>query len=314
MAYFHRINIVLIATGALVACSGADTGPSSDDDATSSGAGGGGGAQLAEVCTQWLADRADLSEGSWSGDIASCQAGDIDVTGRENTLKTLNLYRALAALPAVEHDPLRNQKAQECALIQHANMDKGMLSHTPPSTWNCYTEDGAEASGQGNIATAPGVSAVDLYMVDPGNPSTLGHRRWILSNSVGPVGLGSTSEYSCMWVLGGANDVGKSWVAYPPPGDVPIALMQPFSWTSVDETGWSIQSDEIDLSNAQVSVTDDATSLPVTVTQLESGYGSTYALSFFPQGWESQAGHTYRVSVTGVTPSIAYDVSFVACQ
>ena len=44
-----------------------------------------------------------------------------------------------------------------------------MMSHMPPTTWTCYTADGAEAAGNSNISSGQAVSSVDLYMIDPGN-------------------------------------------------------------------------------------------------------------------------------------------------
>ena len=82
---------------------------------------------------------------------------------------------------------------------------------------------------------------------------------------------------------------------------------------SVDVTGWSLQSDSINLANAQVTVTDNGVDKPVTVTQLYANYGSRNALRFNPQGWTSQAGHTYRVSVTNISTPISYDVEVVDC-
>jgi hypothetical protein len=82
----------------------------------------------------------------------------------------------------------------------------------------------------------------------------------------------------------------------------------------VDSTGWTIQSDSISLSGAQVTITDGGTNRPVTVTNLQSGYGSKYAINMKPQGWTSQAGHTYSVSVTGISQPISYDVQVVACN
>ncbi len=324
MAWKRGGLLSLVAVGALLVACGDDDIKSSDDDGSGAGASGGsdaGGAGAggdsgsgggdSGVCARWRADRMDLDEGSWSGDLMACQAGDIAADSRDNALRLTNLYRWLADLPPVVTDATRDQKAQACALIMHANEQ---LSHNVDSSWTCFSDDGSEAAGKSNIATTPGVRGVDLYMVDPGNDTTLGHRRWILSNSLGPIGLGSTSDYSCMWTLGGSNDAGREWIAFPPPGDVPLELMNPFTWTSVDETGWSVQSDDIDLSNAAVSVTDDGTDMPVTVTVLQNGYGSTHAISFIPQGWTSEAGHTYRVSVTGITPTIEYDVSIADCS
>jgi hypothetical protein len=265
------------------------------------------------VCARWNADRADLSEGAWSGDVNGCAAGDTGAPGRANALRLLNLYRWLAALPPVDHDLARDGKAQECALMMHAN---GQLSHSPPMSWECWSAGGAEAAGSSNIASTPGVVGIDLYLVDPGNDTTLGHRRWLLSNSLGPVGLGSTSMTSCLWVIGGQGDAGAAWTAWPPPGIVPIeAIHVPqVPWAHVDETGWSLQSDAIDVNQAQITISEGGADRPVTVTPLQSGFGSQYAVSIRPQGWVSEAGKTYTVQVDGVPQPFGYEVQIVQCE
>lgn len=269
---------------------------------------GAGGAVASAVCDRWKADRADLSEGSWSGNLTTCEAGDVMGVGRANALRQVNLFRFLAGLPPVTEDATKSSNAQACALMQHANK---MLSHSPPTTWTCYTDAGATAAGQSNIATTAGVRAVGLYMNDRGNETTIGHRRWLLSNSLGPVGLGSTSGYSCLMTIGGTGKAAKAFAAWPPPGDVPLPAIAVEG--SVDPVGWSIQSDTIDLAAAQVTVTDAGTARPVTVMQLPANYGSKYALSFMPMGWSSAAGHRYAVSVTGTSTPISYEVNVIAC-
>ncbi len=264
-----------------------------------------------ELCDRWNGDRASLSEGSWSGSVGACNAGDISDEGRENALRIVNLYRWLANLPEVDHDASRNAMTQDCALMMHAN---GALSHNPPESWTCYTGDGASAAGNSNIATGPGVMAVDMYMADWGNETTMGHRRWILSNGLGPIGLGSTDGYSCMWVLGGSGSGSNQWTAFPPEGPVPWQMMD-CSYESTDSTGWTVQSDGISLGGAQVSITtDDDGELPVDVVDLAGGYGSTSAINILPQGWTSQPGVTYHVAVTGISPTIEYDVEMVDCS
>ena len=266
----------------------------------------------AEVCARWTADRSDMSEGTWSGAVAGCQAGDTGAPGRDNALKLINLYRWLAGLPAVGHDAGLDAKAQQCALMMHAN---GQLSHDPPMQWDCYTADGAQAAKNSNISSTPGVVAVDLYMVDPGNATTFGHRRWILSNGLGPVGLGSTAVNSCMWVLGGQGGGDAAWTAWPPPGVVPIdAIRVPeVPWSNVDETGWTIQSDVIDLGAAQVTIREGGVDRPVKTTALMGGFGSASAIAMTPQGWTSEAGKTYTVEVNGVPQPFSYDVQMVEC-
>ena len=274
--------------------------------------GSGGTGQAMTVCERWNADRANMSEGSWSGSVGACDAGDVTAAGRDNALRIVNLYRWLAGQHEVTHDGTRNQKAQECALMMDAN---NQLSHTPPTSWTCYDADGAEAADKSNIATTPGVQAVDLYMLDPGagNSASMGHRRWILSNSLGPVGLGTTDSYSCLWVIGGNGGSNAPFVAFPSPGVWPLQAMTA-SFGSVDDTGWTIQSDSIDLGSASVTITDGGNSLPVTVSQLLGGYGSSYAIRINPQGWTTAAGHTYQVSVSGVSAPIDYSVEVVDCD
>lgn len=265
------------------------------------------------VCARWKGDRANLSEGMWSGNVMGCMAGDLSADARENTLRVFNLYRWLADMPAVTHDPTMDMQAQACALLMRAN---NSLSHMPPADWTCYNDVGAKAAGRCNISTGPSVGSVDGYMVDPGNDTTIGHRRWILSNTIGPTGIGGTDRHSCLMTMG-TMKVNKPWVAWPAPGIIPIqALSQGIGqWSSkVDMTGWTVQSDSINLASAQVTVTSDGMQLPVTVTQLGTGYGSRYAFRFNPMGWSTTAGKTYSVSVTGSAKPIMYDVQIVDCK
>jgi hypothetical protein len=266
------------------------------------------GGEVEILCSRWNADRADLSEGTWTGSVSSCDPGDVTGGGRDNALTQVNLYRWIAELPPVTTDPTANADTQQCALMMHAN---GSLSHSPPTSWTCYTAVGAGAAGSSNIASGPGVSAVDMYMSDWGNASTMGHRRWILSEGLGPIGLGSTSSYSCMQVIHWPS--GGTWTAWPSPGYFPIQAMDT-SWVGIDETGWTLQSNTIPLSSASVTVTRAGTPLPVDVTVLSANYGSQYAISFVPSGWASAAGQTYHVEVTGVSSPISYDVHMVDCS
>lgn len=260
--------------------------------------------ETAMICQRWKDDRANLSEGAWSGDANGCDPGDVAAPGRDNTRKLVNLYRFLAGLPPVTEDPSWSTKAQACALMMHANMQ---LSHSPPMNWKCYSAAGAEAAGKSNIATTPAVAAIDLYVADFGNATTIGHRRWILSNSLSSIGIGSTSAYSCLWVIGGQGDAGAPWIAWPPEGIVPLDALE------VDQTGWTVQSDSIDLGPAQVKITEGGVDKPVKVTPLLGGYGSQSAISMIPQGWTTQAGKTYTVQVSGVTQPFSYDVQVVQC-
>jgi hypothetical protein len=331
------LSAASLAAAALVACTG-DLGTRDDDDggaagggnggdvgagghggagaagggepAGGMGAGGDGGSGGSAVCARWNADRASLAEGNWSGSVAGCDPGDVAAPGRDNALKLVNLYRFLANLPPVTNEAARDAEAQACALMMHAN---GQLNHFPPMSWTCWSSAGSNGAGTSNIASTAGVTGVDLYMADPGNPTTIGHRRWILSNSLGPIGLGSTSNYSCMKVLGGSGNAGAQFTAFPSPGEFPYEALHA-SFASVDETGWTIQSDSINLTGANVTIDDGGTPRPIQVVELAGGYGSAFALNLLPQGWTTEVGHTYSVTVTGASMPIAYDVTIVACE
>jgi hypothetical protein len=148
--------------------------------------------------------------------------------------------------------------------------------------------------------------------IDPGNATTIGHRRWVLSNSLGPIGIGGTDKASCMWTLVGTGKAGKPWMAWPAAGIIPLQAVSPRG-TTVDSTGWTVQSDTINLANAQVTVTVDGAAQPVTVTQLDQNYGAKYAIRFNPMGWTTQAGKTYAVAVSGIPTAINYTVQIVDC-
>lgn len=285
----------------------------------SAGSAGSGGMPVAGdrsspegTCARWNADTADVSEGTWSGSVATCDVGDISAAGRENALRLFNLVRWLADLPAVQTEEQRNQQAQACALMMHANDE---LSHEPPEDWKCYSKLGADGAKTSNISSGPGVSSVFSYMIDDGNLTTFGHRRIILSNELGPIGLGSTGQggASCMQNIGGTGKADKAWMAWPPPGPFPIqAYGDRFS--SLDETGWSIQSKNIELSAASVTITSSGATRPVQVEQLTGNYGQAKAIRIAPQGWQAEAGATYSVSVTGISTPIAYEVHMIDCE
>jgi len=304
------------SAGGTSAAGGSTTGGTSAAGGSAGAAGGGaatGGRSAEATCTRWKADTADLDEGTWSGSVDGCNVGDISANGRANALRLFNLVRWLADLPAVVTEDARNKQAQACALMMTANDD---LSHDPPMDWKCYTAEGAQGAKTSNISSGPGVSSVLSYMVDDGNLTTFGHRRIVLSNELGPIGLGSAGQSgsSCMQNIGGTGKAGKPWLAWPPPGPFPIQAYTDVYKRSLDSTGWSIQSKNIDLSKAQVTVTSGGQSKPVKVEQLSGEYGGAKAIRIVLDGWKAAVGQSYAVSVAGTTTPIAYELQLIDCK
>ena len=183
------------------------------------------------LCERWTGDRANLDEPFWTGNPVGCDPGDIASEGRSRVLLQANLYRAIAGLPPVELDEEYNALAQACSLMMDAN---DALDHAPPDTWDCFTYEGAKGASESNLSTTPAVRAVDGYMGDSGNETTMGHRRWILQNGLGPFGVGSTDTFSCLHVLGSRSVGPTPWTAWPPPGLFPVQAaftLEPVGWT-----------------------------------------------------------------------------------
>ena len=195
----------------------------------------------------------------------------------------------------------RDAQAQACALMQDAN---GMLSHEPPMSWMCWTQQGADGSASSNISSGPGVSSVNAYMFDNGNETTFGHRRIVLSNQLGPIGLGSTGPggASCMQNFRGTGTANKAWMAWPSPGIIPLQAIRRSTNSSLDRTGWSVQSNTIDVTAATVTVTAGGVDQPVTKSNLTGSYGGArYAIRIVPNGWTTTAGQTYTVNLAGTS-------------
>jgi MYXO-CTERM domain-containing protein len=267
----------------------------------------------ADVCQRWTADRADLSEGTSTGAVSTCTVGTYGAPGPANSLKLVNLYRFIAAMPAVTEDPSYDGFAQSCALLQAANSATG-LSHTPDAAAACYSTMAATGSQHSSICSGQSVQCIDIYVSDNGS-AELGHRRWVFANYLGPVGFGSvgtgrTATGSCFYQPAGSMNVHFPYVAWPPGGSVPIQM---FTTTKLDTAGWSVQSDTINLNSATATVMDGTTSLPVTVAALPANFGSTYAISITPKGWTSQAGHSYAVTLGGTSTAISYTVNVIDC-
>lgn len=266
------------------------------------------------VCERWERDHAPIYDLSWDGDLTTCDAGDISEEERARGLAKLNLYRWLAGLrPVSEHIGLR-PTVQECALIMGANLS---LSHHPGTDWECYSSEGAEGASNSNIALGAFYGTVDSFMHDGGesNAPTLGHRRWVLSSNLVQAGIGSTDRSGCFAPVTGPPEE-NLFTAFPSPGPFPIEPFEiPHFSGPLDEVGWSVHSQALDLREASVSISVDGVAQPIEVRPLTEGLGpDRYAIAMRPMGWQTQAGTTYHVELAGLSVPISYDVDVVDCS
>ena len=219
---------------------------------------------------------ANLVPSEWSGGVANCQAGSTGLDYKEVTRQQINFFRAMAGVPAsVSIDSGFSAKGQQAALMFSAN---GQLDHFPPSTWRCYTANGAEAAGKSNLALGnAGPNAVKGYMDDSGtNNAFVGHRRWVLYPQTQLMGTGDVTDApnggydaNALWVQDGnyfsvRPPVRDDFVAWPPTGYIPYDLVP---------ARWSFSYPNADFSAASVSVTRDGQILPAQLETVANGYG-----------------------------------------
>jgi hypothetical protein len=213
----------------------------------------------------------------WTGNIAGCMEGTTLQTWKDAVATGLNFVRNLSGISAsVGVDLVTSAKDQKAALMFSAN---NQLSHTPAASWTCYTADGALAAANSNIcisSTSVKPGCLEQYMTDSGSNNTaVGHRRWILYPQTQLFGSGDTPasgpNYSsnALWVFdgnyGGPRPATReSFVAWPSAGFFPYQLVP---------TRWSFSYPNANFSSATVTVTRAGIPMPVSLEQVQNGYG-----------------------------------------
>lgn len=213
-----------------------------------------------------------------------CEPGTIVPAAHDDAMRRLNLYRWLVGLePAGSHDG-NQRSAQIAAMMMDAN---NRLSHEPPMTWQCYDPEGARAAGMSNLALGypnPSESIVG-YIEDSGTPS-LGHRRWIFFPALNDVGFGHRGRGGAMWAFGRTQRASPSFVAYPPPGPMPIQAIH---------GAWSFSKPGVGNPTVTVTEVETGRAIEVTSSALRQGFGLDTVS--FQLRERVNAGTTYRVQV-----------------
>lgn len=211
----------------------------------------------------------------FTGNVTQGIAGSNSPLFDEAVMRRINYFRAMAGIPAaVTLNAVYSAKAQQAALMMSANRQ---LNHFPPSTWISYTDDGAEAARNSNLALGyTGPAAIDGLIFDTGsNNAPVGHRRWFLYPQTQQMGTGNIPgdqgfpESDATWVIdskyGTTRPVTRDdYVAWPPPGFVPYSLV-PARWSfSYPGANWS---------STTVTVTRDGVNIPTQIESRQSGFG-----------------------------------------
>jgi hypothetical protein len=257
----------------------------------------------------------------WAGSATNCAAGATTAAYRDAVALRINLFRALAGVPAaITLNDIYNGKAQQAALMMSAN---DQLTHYPPTSWLCYGADGAEAAGHSNLSLGEaGADAVTGQIRENGDNAAVAHRRWLLYPQTQEMGTGNVAgdanhaAANAVWVLDGhlrdARPATRDgFVAWPPPGYIPYPLAF---------ARWSLSYPNADFSAARVTMGRSGVNVPVTLEAVSDGSGEN-TLVWRPSDPLltdptplADGDATFSVSVQGVrlggqTRTFAYDVS-----
>lgn len=263
---------------------------------------------------------------NWTGAHSACNAGTTDQLFQSAVALRINWFRAMAGIPATVslYGPYSLQN-QQAALVMSTN---NSLSHTPPSSWNCWSQAAYDAASSSNIAIGSnGAQAVTNYVYDNGsNNAAVGHRRWILHPQTQNMGTGdvpsgtfngsSVSSANSIWVFDSHTydtrpPVRDDFIAWPPKGYVPYPVVY---------GRWSLSHTQANFSNASVTVSKGGVNIPVSKEALSNGYGEN-TLVWLLQGtsdstrWQKPtADETYSVTVAnamlnGVARTFSYTVT-----
>lgn len=296
--------VFLLALFAALGCGGSDP-------EGSGGAWGPGGieAPTAErVCRLWAEGHVENEERPWAPGADICDLGTLSEVAIEDTLRRINLFRTLAGLPPVTEDREQRARTQACAVLMNANDD---LSHEPPKSWHCWSEEGAAGAASSNISLgreSPG-DAIDGFMQDVGVKS-MGHRRWLLGFVLGKVGIGFAGKGTCIGVFDDTGQTDRAWTAYPPAGPTPIDMViDPWG----RQVAWSFHpADGIAGARVFMQRLPDEDPVRVSAWLPDTGHQIPDAIVWQPPPVE--AGESYRITI--VRPEkelVTYDVELVDC-
>lgn len=235
------------------------------------------------------------SDTPWTGDEPSCDAGSVPKGTVDKIMMRLAYYRKAVGLNnEIDENPTKSAKAQQAALMMNANNN---LSHSPPNSWKCFTEDGKDGAGNSLLTMARNAEAMDSYIRDQGSDNgPVGHRRWLLWPKLQEIGIGNTDRSNAIWVLGNAGSVpadNPEFIAWPPKGYVPDNLVFP---------RWSFSIADADFNATEVSMKDaNGVSLLLSIETLSNAYGDR-TIVWVPEGISTNVTEdtTYTVTLKDV--------------
>ncbi len=259
---------------------------------------------------------------SQSPNIQNCFEGVLKDSEKAEILNYINFIRSIHGLKPVQYDLNGDIYAQKSSLIMAAN---SALSHQPPASWSCYSNDGYYGADNSNLhlnrstsntLNPKSIESIIGWMIDDksGNaPDRCGHRRAIINPFLTSIAFGrvdgksNVDNYYCSGmsllyldrVNGGIQDRPVEFVAYPFQ-NYPIELVNKSWYLSFspiyDMNSWG-RNNKVDYSNAQVTVTDD-----------NGNKLNVHSYVYDAEGWGA-IHNNFRWLVDGMQNEVRYNVN-----
>lgn len=264
----------IIAVGALLGSSFFMTLPANAANHTKNDIKTSDRAAVSKAYMQKFVPATKTNASGWKGNVNKCQAGSMNANSRNKTLDVINFYRGLNGLEKVWTTNAANNDAQRAALIMHA---RGNLTHSPSKSSKCFTQAGYNGASKGNLFGGknfkiPNAAASPkAYMDDYGKYNdVVGHRRWIMNPKMKYIGIGTTTSFNAIKVMGVGNHAkyaNPTWVTFPNANYSPVQL---------EPNGrWSVTRKDADFKKASITVYNQTTkkNLKVRKERVVNGYG-----------------------------------------
>jgi hypothetical protein len=270
------------------------------------------------MCTKWTSEYYSTGSTYFSGvDTAACLAGVTVQSARTDVMRVVNLHRYLIGLdPVLNYDSSWDNRTQECSLMCFR---KGGLQHTGWTTADaCYTAAGSDGCGSSNLAYGYSQPhATIAQWINDAGVSSLGHRRWVLSPSLGNINYGIVNTFSSLYVFGTQTNTNtRGYWTWPSEGHFPLQALR-----AVGSTPWWNYATS---SNLAAIVSCDITYSGVTILNGACftdtvGYGPYKSIQMPVDATLSSRAGCYDVAISfqattgGPVINVAYTVTLFDC-
>ena len=252
--------------------------------------------------------------------VDDCDAGVLGMERKLDARDSLNAIRSLHDLVDVTYDTTYDASVQEAAMMMTVN---SQLSHTPPETWFCWSQEGYDMAEASNLSISWQSQAVDpvfpendmiLWLIDDNVPS-LGHRRWLLDPFLSTISYGAVggipksgswnwAQAGVVKVIGGPSaDLSAQTlpqvIAYPM-GDYPSKWVKKDWYLSasilVDPSSpWN--NGNVNFKNADITVNGPSGSLSISDVMADNvGYGIPNNIQWKVSGLKDNTEYTVTFS------------------